>query len=60
METLTGYLKDYSHVSEVEIPEKVDSSDAKEIFDAFKKQLAENKPKKGKGKKGKGKKKKKA
>ncbi len=47
-------------MSEVEIPEKVDSSDAKEIFDAFKKQLAENKPKKGKGKKGKGKKKKKA
>ena len=43
---------------DIEIPERVDGSDAKEIFEAFRKQLAENKPKKGKGKKG-GKKKKK-
>jgi hypothetical protein len=55
---LTENLKTYSHVSDIEVPEKVDSVEAKEIFDAFRKQLAENKPKKGKGKKG-GKKKKK-
>lgn len=40
------------------MPEKVETVEGKEIFDAFRKQLAENKPKKGKGKKG-GKKKKK-
>lgn len=55
---LTEILKENSHVSDVEVPEKVDSIEAKEIFEAFRKQLAENKPKKGKGKKG-GKKKKK-
>ena len=40
------------------MPEKVENVEEKEVFDAFRKQLAENKPKKGKGKKG-GKKKKK-
>ena len=58
MVKFTENLKTYSHVSDIEVPEKVDSVEAKEIFDAFRKQLAENKPKKGKGKKG-GKKKKK-
>lgn len=52
---------------DVEIPEKMMASGTeekedidryKEIYDTFRKQLAENKPKKGKGKKG-GKKKKK-
>ena len=42
------------------VPEKVENVEEKEIFDAFRKQLAENKPKKGKGKKGGKKKKKKA
>ena len=61
---LTEILKNNPHVNEVEVPEKVggfeekEVSEAKEIFEAFRKQLAENKPKKGKGKKG-GKKKKK-
>lgn len=56
-----------THVHDVEIPEKVMASGTeekedidryKEIFETFRKQLTENKPKKGKGKKG-GKKKKK-
>ena len=55
---LTEILKNYPHVHDVEVPEKVESLEEKDIFDAFRKQLAENKPKKGKGKKG-GKKKKK-
>ena len=42
-------------MNDIEVPERVEE---KEVFDAFRKQLAENKPKKGKGKKG-GKKKKK-
>jgi len=42
-------------VFDMEVPERVEN---KEIFDNFRKQLGENKPKKGKGKKG-GKKKKK-
>ena len=42
---------------DVEIPERVESIEEKENFEAFRKQLDENKPKKGKGKKG-GKKKK--
>ena len=42
----------------MEIPERVETPDEKENFEAFRKQLDENKPKKGKGKKG-GKKKKK-
>jgi len=45
----------------VEIPERVECNEennVKENFEAFRKQLDENKPKKGKGKKG-GKKKKK-
>ena len=57
---LTEILKNCQHVSDVEVPERVESTEAKEIFDAFRKQLAENKPKKGKGKKGGKKKKKKA
>jgi len=57
---LTEILKNCQHVSDVEVPERVESSEAKEIFDAFRKQLAENRPKKGKGKKGGKKKKKKA
>lgn len=55
---LTDILKTTTHVFDVEIPERVESGDAKDIFEAFRKQLDENKPKKGKGKKG-GKKKKK-
>ena len=52
---MTAFLAECSHVSDIEIPERVEN---KEIMEAFRKQLAENKPKKGKGKKG-GKKKKK-
>lgn len=52
---LTTYLTECTHVHDVEVPERVDN---KEVFEAFRKQLGENKPKKGKGKKG-GKKKKK-
>ena len=55
---MTETLKNNSHVHDVEVPEKVENVEEKEVFDAFRKQLAENKPKKGKGKKG-GKKKKK-
>ena len=55
---LTDILKNNPHVHDVEVPEKVETIEGKEVFDAFRKQLAENKPKKGKGKKG-GKKKKK-
>ena len=55
---MTDILKNNNHVFDVEVPEKVENVDEKEVFDAFRKQLAENKPKKGKGKKG-GKKKKK-
>lgn len=55
---LTEILARCNHVSDVEVPERVESSEDKEIFESFRKQLAENKPKKGKGKKG-GKKKKK-
>jgi len=55
---LTEILKVCTHVHDVEVPEKVENVDEKEVFDAFRKQMAENKPKKGKGKKG-GKKKKK-
>ena len=55
---LTEILKQHTHVHDVEIPERVENVEEKEVFDAFRKQLAENKPKKGKGKKG-GKKKKK-
>ena len=55
---MTEILARCTHVSDVEVPDRVESSDDKEIFDSFRKQLAENKPKKGKGKKG-GKKKKK-
>lgn len=55
IEQLTAFLAECSHVSDIEIPERVEN---KEIMEAFRKQLAENKPKKGKGKKG-GKKKKK-
>lgn len=55
---LTETLKNNTHVHDVEVPEKVENVEEKEVFDAFRKQLAENKPKKGKGKKG-GKKKKK-
>ena len=57
---LTEILKNNSHVHDVEVPEKVENVEEKEVFDAFRKQLAENKPKKGKGKKGGKKKKKKA
>lgn len=57
---LTDILRQYTHVFDVEIPERVESIEEKENFEAFRKQLDENKPKKGKGKKGgKGKKKKK-
>lgn len=55
---LTEILKVNTHVHDVEVPDKVENVDEKEVFDAFRKQMAENKPKKGKGKKG-GKKKKK-
>ena len=55
---MTEILKECSHVSDVEVPERVESAESKEIFDAFRKQLAENKPKKGKKKGGKKKKKK--
>lgn len=51
---LTNYLTECTHVHDVEVPERVDN---KEVMEAFRKQLGENKPKKGKGKKG-GKKKK--
>ena len=60
-ERFTNYLEratfyDIYHIDFLsEVPERVEE---KEVFDAFRKQLAENKPKKGKGKKG-GKKKKK-
>ena len=57
---LTDILSRCNHVHDVEVPEKVENVEEKEIFDAFRKQLAENKPKKGKGKKGGKKKKKKA
>jgi len=55
---LTDILRQYNHVFDVEIPERVEGLEEKESFEAFRKQLDENKPKKGKGKKG-GKKKKK-
>ena len=55
---LTDILKNCTHVFDVEIPERVENIEEKEVFEAFRKQLDENKPKKGKGKKG-GKKKKK-
>ena len=55
---LTEILKECSHVSDVEVPERVESNDAKEVFENFRKQLAENKPKKGKKKGGKKRKKK--
>ena len=63
---LTEILKVQNHVHDVEIPEKIvavsdsDVANFKELFDNFRKQLAENKPKKGKkgGKGGKKKKKK--
>jgi len=58
---LTDILRQYTHVFDVEIPERVECNEennVKENFEAFRKQLDENKPKKGKGKKG-GKKKKK-
>ena len=55
---MTEILKVQTHVHDVEVPEKVENVEEKEVFDAFRKQLGENKPKKGKGKKG-GKKKKK-
>lgn len=55
LQELTTFLEECRHVFDVEVPERVES---KEVFDNFRKQLAENKPKKGKGKKG-GKKKKK-
>ena len=58
LKQLTEILKECSHVSDVEVPERVESAESKEIFDAFRKQLAENKPKKGKKKGGKKKKKK--
>ena len=48
-------MEECRHVFDMEVPERVES---KEVFDLFRKQLGENKPKKGKGKKG-GKKKKK-
>ena len=57
---LTDILRECTHVHDVEVPEKVENVDEKEVFEAFRKQLAENKPKKGKGKKGGKKKKKKA
>lgn len=55
---MTDILRQYNHVFDVEIPERVEGLEEKESFEAFRKQLDENKPKKGKGKKG-GKKKKK-
>jgi len=60
---LTEILSHATHVFDVEVPERVDSrgdedKQPKEIYEAFRKQLEENRPKKGKGKKG-GKKKKK-
>ena len=51
VEKITGYLEEASHVSNVEISERI----SKETLEAFKERLALNKPKKGK----KGKKKKK-
>lgn len=48
-------MEETRHVFEMKVPERCES---KEVYEAFQKQLAENKPKKGKGKKG-GKKKKK-
>ena len=44
---MTDILKNNNHVFDVEVPEKVENVDEKEVFDAFRKQLAENKPKKG-------------
>lgn len=55
---MTDILKTCTHVFDVEIPERVENVEEKDVFEAFRKQLDENKPKKGKGKKG-GKKKKK-
>ena len=55
---MTDILKTCTHVFDVEIPERVENLEEKDVFEAFRKQLDENKPKKGKGKKG-GKKKKK-
>lgn len=55
---LTEYLPEVKHVHDIEIPEKVETSEGKAIFEEFRKQLAENKPRKGKKKAGKKKKKK--
>lgn len=55
LKRLTEILAECPNVNDIEVPERVDE---KEVFDAFRKQLAENKPKKGK-KGGKKKKKKK-
>ena len=52
---MTEILAECTNVNDIEVPERVEE---KEVFDAFRKQLAENKPKKGK-KGGKKKKKKK-
>mgnify|MGYP000936373476 CR=1 FL=1 len=56
---LIEILKECTHVNDVEIPEKVGDISDKELFENFRKTLAENKPKKGGKKKGGGKKKKK-
>lgn len=44
IQELTGFLVECKHVNDIEIPEKVESSEGKQIFEDFRKQLAENKP----------------
>jgi len=34
---LTDILKNYTHVHDVEVPEKVENVEEKEVFDAFRK-----------------------
>lgn len=56
VKALTEYMEVATHITEVEISERVKS---KEVVEAFKDQMKANKPKKKKGRKGKSKKKKK-
>ena len=45
---LTDILKICNHVTDVDVPERMESLEQKEIFEAFRLQLEDNRPKKGK------------